>query len=128
MCLHSIVLVYEDDAYWDFRALVISDDRTLQPADALLYLRVLHGSQFSNAHWQSFQVSSLVLHTHRSHSRLSHSHSVTLTLCHTHTLSHSHSVIRRYISEGGLVCAPCINAYAFVSEVSCRPCGQCLMV
>ena len=50
------ITVLEENAYWDFRALVINDDQTLSPKDALLFLRVIHGDHFSSQIWEKFQV------------------------------------------------------------------------
>ena len=46
----------EENAYWDFRALVVNDTQTLSLKDALLFLRVLHGDNFSTTHWETFMV------------------------------------------------------------------------
>lgn len=37
----------------------MNDTQTLSPKDALLFLRVLHGDNFSTAHWENFMVSTV---------------------------------------------------------------------
>ncbi|XP_067932930.1 uncharacterized protein [Watersipora subatra] len=51
--------VLEENAYWDFRAMVVNERQTLSPADTLLFMRVLHGDNFSTAHWNKFMDSRL---------------------------------------------------------------------
>jgi len=57
----ALFIEFEENAYWDFRALVVNDNQSLAVKDALLFLRIIHGDKFSTAHWQQFLVTALIL-------------------------------------------------------------------